>query len=92
MADEILSGSQLPPFPVTPHGSGYVMQYRLAIFVYRRLFRNLDYTLFKDYQNLKWSIQGFDGTPAEGTEQQMNAVLSLLDRLMEKEKSTLTGF
>lgn len=68
------------------------MQYRLAIFVYRRLFRNLDYTLFKDYQNLKWSIQGFDGTPAEGTEQQMNAVLSLLDRLMEKEKSTLTGF
>jgi hypothetical protein len=88
LADEILLGSQLPPFPVTPRGSSYVMQYRLGIFVYRRLFRNLDYALFKDCQNLKWSILGFDGTSAEGTEQQMDAVLSLLDRLMEEEKNT----
>ena len=96
LASEILAESQLPPHPVARHGSPYVMHYRLGVFIYRRLFGNLDSFLFKcepsnwikGQPSSGWSIEGFDGRPAGGTEQQMDAMLSLLDRLMEREKAT----
>jgi hypothetical protein len=85
LAEEILANCQLPTHPVT-HGSSYVMHFRLGVFVYRRLFHNVELALHKRNQNPGWVVEGFDGTPAAGTEQEMDTVISGLDRLIEREK------
>jgi hypothetical protein len=91
LSQEILDKCQLPEHPVSI-GSDYIMQYRLAVFVYRRLFQSLDRALSKRNPNPggaeTWSIEGFDGTAAQGSERQIDTVLSELDRLIEREKST----
>jgi hypothetical protein len=95
LSDEILAEANLPAHPVR-HGSPYVMHYRLAVFVYRRLFRSLDFVLHKrepsnwvkGTSSSGWYIDGFDGQPAQGTEQQIDALLSSLDVLMKNEKDT----
>jgi len=99
LSDEILSESKLPTHPV-PHASPYVMHYRLGVFVYRRLFRSLDFVLHKREPSnwvkgtvsSTWSIDGFDGQPAQGTEQQIDALLSSLDVLMKREKDAADRF
>lgn len=87
LSDEILAECKLPTHPV-PHASPYVMHYRLGVFIYRRLCHSLDFALSKRYQNPLWVLEGFDGTPASGTEQELDALLSYLDSLMLRERST----
>ena len=76
------------------------MHYRLGVFVYRRLFRSLDFVLHKREPS-NWvkgavssssSIDGFDGRPAQGTGRQIDALLSSLDRLMKREKDAADRF
>jgi len=88
LSEEILSECNLPTHPAQ-YGSPYVMQYRLGVFIYRRLCHSLEMALSKRNQNVGyWVLEGFDGTPAAGTEQDLNALLSYLDNLMERERST----
>jgi len=95
LSDEILAYSGLPKHPVRA-GTPYVMHYRLGVFVYRRLFRSTDLVLYKrepsnwvrGTASSGWYIEGFDGQSAQGTEQQIDALLALLDVLMKREKGT----
>ena len=87
LSEEILAGCKLPPHP-SSHGTGYIMQYRLGIFVYRRLFHKLNVALFKQPQQIIWVLEGFDGASAGGTEKDLDALLRHLDSLLEREKST----
>lgn len=91
LSEEILDKSQLPEQSgsIVPE---YVRHYHLGVFIYRRLFHSLDRALFKRNQNpmgpASWIIEGVDGASALGSEQQIDAVLAVLDILMEREKST----
>jgi hypothetical protein len=90
LSEEIFAECKLPTHPV-PHGSAYVMQYRLGVFIYRRLCHSLERALSKRNENVNagyWVLEGFDGTPAAGTEQQLDGLLSCLDNLMVREQST----
>jgi hypothetical protein len=96
LSDEILSESRLPQFPVVRFESPYVMHFRFAVFIYRRLFRSHDFVLYKrepsnwvrGTPSSQWSIDGFEGTSAQGTEEQIDALLSFLDSLLAREKDT----
>ena len=89
LSEDILEASKLPAHPAPRFGSsGYVMHCRLGVFIYRRLFRNWNFGLLKYNQNPGWVLDGFGGSSARGTEQQIDALLSLMDRLMERERST----
>jgi hypothetical protein len=86
LSEEIRAECKLPTHPV-PHGSAYVMQYRLGVFIYRRLCHSLEMALSKREQNIGyWLLEGFDGTPAAGTEQELDKLLSYLDDLMVRER------
>lgn len=93
LSEEILAETKLPTHPVQ-HGAAYVMHYRLAVFIYRRLCHSLEFALSKRNPNQSqnttsyWVLEGFDGTPAAGTEQEMDALLIYLDDLMAREKGT----
>ncbi len=96
LSDEILSESKLPQFPAVRFELPYVMHFRFAVFIYRRLFRSHDFVLYKrepsnwvrGTPSSQWSIDGFEGTSAQGTEEQIDALLSFLDSLMVREKDT----
>jgi hypothetical protein len=87
IAEEISAESKLPINPTT-YGSPYVEHFRLAVFIYRRLFQSSDLALFKRDRNPGWVLEGFQGTPAAGTEQELDAVLDVLDNIIEREKRT----
>jgi hypothetical protein len=87
LTEEILAECKLPPYPV-PYGAAYVMQYRLGVFIYRRLFHSVEFALSKRNQNPGWGLEGFDGTSAAGTEQELDAILILLNNLLVRERSS----
>ncbi len=92
LSEEILAETKLPTHPVQ-HGAAYVMQYRLGVFIYRRLCHSLETALSKRNPNQTqsadyWVLEGFDGTPAAATEQKLDALLAYLDNLMVREKGT----
>ena len=68
------------------------MQYRLGVFIYRRLCHSLEMALSKRNPNQTqtdyWVLEGFDGTPAAATEQELDTLLVYLDNLMVREKGT----
>ena len=91
LADEILSDSEMPAHPVA-HGSRYVMQHPLAAFVYMRLFQISGAAVSKRNQNFgsqnpSWVLESGTGAVALGMEEDMDRLMSLLDRLLEKERS-----
>jgi hypothetical protein len=91
LADEILAKSQMEPFPVSQFGTPNVNHLKLGLFVYRRLFRFSQHSVLihaRNAQNDQWVIEGFQGTSAEGTEQQLRALVSMLDGLVAREKET----
>jgi hypothetical protein len=90
LADEILAKSHMEPFPVPLFGTPNVNHYKLGLFVYRRLFRFAEHSLLLHARNppTQWVIEGFLGTSAEGTEQQLRALVSVLDDLVAREKNT----
>jgi hypothetical protein len=92
LADEILANSELPPHPALL-GSRYIMQYRLAVFVYMRLFNSSGAAVSKRNQNFgsqtpSWVLESGVGAAAGGTEEDMDRIMSQLDRLVEREKGT----
>lgn len=89
ISQEILTRSGMQPYPVQQFGTPYVAHYKLALFVYRRLFGCWPQSLFKRVRNSPaWAIEGFAGTSAEGTEQQLTDLISILDNLVVEEKAT----
>ena len=58
--------------------------------MYRRLFRFSEKSVRIHARNppTQWVIEGFLGTSAEGTEEQLRALVSVLDDLVAKEKNT----
>ena len=90
LSDEILAKSQLAPFPVGQYGTSYVNQHKLAVFAYRRLFNPAQHALNKlsrEHPPKVWLLEGFEGTSAEGSEQELTAVVSVLDGLVVAEKT-----
>lgn len=84
----------MEPFPVSQFGTPNVNHLKLALFVYRRLFCFSQHSLLihvRNAQTDQWIIEGFQGTSAEGTEQQLRALVSALDDLVAKEKETADG-
>jgi hypothetical protein len=91
LADEILAKSAMQPFPVPQFGTPNVNHLKLGLFVYRRLFCFSQHSLLIHARNLQtddWIIEGFQGTSAEGKEQQLRALVSFLDDLVAREKET----
>jgi hypothetical protein len=86
MATRILNDSQLPAHPA-PQGP-YVMQSSLAIFLYLRMFERPSSTLQKVKQDRTWHLEGV-GNLASGSEEQIDGLLSLLERLKETEQGTV---
>lgn len=88
VASEILSKSGMEPFPVQEYGTPNVDHYKLALFLYRRLFCLFERSLNKNLRNPPiWELVGFEGTCAVGGEEQMNSLISTLDELMINEKN-----
>jgi hypothetical protein len=90
LSDEILAKSQLAPFPVRQYGTPYVNHHKLAVFAYRRLFNPAQHALIKhsrEHPPTVWLLEGFEGTSAEGSEQQLTALVSVLDELVVAEKT-----
>src|SRR5271169_44225 len=94
MAQVILTESGLPAFPnKTPsvHGATpYVMHFRLALFVYKRLFGFFAPALRTSNMNdgANWMLNGEDATLACGSENQISGLVAYLDTLRESEKGT----
>ena len=88
LADEILGRSQMAPFPVMDHRIPNVNHYKLALFVYQRLFGLFERPVVKNVRNpAQWELVGFEGTAASGSEEQMDSLISVLDELIVSEKT-----
>jgi len=92
LAEEILAKSELPP-DTGSHGSRYIMQYRLAVFVYMRLFHSSGAAVSKrnqisSFEPPRWVLETGTGVAAEGTEGDMDRIMSGLDHLVETERVT----
>jgi len=85
----ILENSGLPAFPSSEPSGVYVMHYRLAVFIYLRLFRFQTYSVRRErvntYKPDRWSLTGGDYTLAVGTENQIDLLIADLDRHQESE-------
>ena len=96
LSEEILLKSGLPAHPAQQPGSS-VMHYSLGVFVYQRLFYRTNQILSKHNRNPgdplhpNWALAGWSATPAEGTEQQLDALVSELDQMIDRERSTADG-
>jgi hypothetical protein len=90
LSEEILGKSHMEAHPVSQYGTPYVDHHKLALFVYRRLFRSSEYSLLRHVRNppTQWILEGFEGTSAEGTERQLGDLVSVLDGLVVREKNT----
>jgi hypothetical protein len=89
VARQILETSGLPAFPNPgPAGSGYVMHYQLAVFLYQRLFRFLTMALQKQEQGTQWTLTGGPYALAVGTSEQMDLLIAHLEQLQKTENDT----
>lgn len=86
---EILTKSALPTYPPLP-GPGfspYVMNHRLAVFVYMRLFRLPTTALRLEDLDNSSTLSGGSGTLALGSKTQVENVLKQIDALLESEEA-----
>jgi hypothetical protein len=89
IAQEILVRSGLPAFPtrnLAPGFHPYVAQFRLAVFVYKRLFQQHAPALRVEQLTTDWVLQG-DGTTALGTKEQIDGLLQHIQKLLETEQA-----
>jgi hypothetical protein len=86
---EILARSGLPAFPPPrvpgPGFRPYAMNHRLALFVYKRLFRLPTAALRLDQIDDSWTLNGENATLALGSKPQMKGLLSQIDALLTSE-------
>ncbi len=92
MAQEILTHSGLPAFPnrMAPEYSAYrpyVMHFRLAVFVYKRLFRIGKGWLTTENTGSVWGVSGDGATLATGSKEQMEMLVGLLNGLLVSEEA-----
>jgi hypothetical protein len=66
----------------------YVMQLRLAVFVYMRLFQIPTTPLRKEKHDQGFWLVGDSGTLATGSDEEITGLLALLDQLIGTEKHT----
>jgi hypothetical protein len=92
MAQEILAKSGLPAFPNKEVSSSrpapYAMQYRLAVFVYERLFRLPAGALTVAGYESYWTLSGQHATLAVGSKEQVDALLDLVNSRLTSEETT----
>lgn len=89
VAREILTGSGLHAFsPTARERAPYVMHYRLAVFVYKRLFRFPAAALRVEQADPFWTLNGENATLAFGSKEQMEMLVGLLDKLLASEEVT----
>jgi hypothetical protein len=89
LSKEIAKSSQMEPFPTAAAGKSFVDSYKLGLFVYRRLFGQCKYSLINhalDHPPVEWTLEGFEGTSAKGTKQQLDTLVSILDALIIEEQ------
>jgi hypothetical protein len=94
VSQEILTKSEMKPFPVAQYGLANIDHRKLGLFVYRRLFGYTPHSLLKHARNpppADWCLEGFEGTSAVGTEQQLAELVSVLDDLIVREKTAADG-
>jgi hypothetical protein len=97
MATEILEGSCLPGFPnLSPNPAAepgfappYVMHYKLAIFVYERLFGLPTSALQVGRlgETGSWAIDGASTTLAQGQKERLEELLEQLNDLLDSQRS-----
>jgi hypothetical protein len=91
IAHEILTKSGLEAFPNRTAGPGpkfYVMHYRLAVFIYERLFLLQTGRLELNCSALPCTLNGEECTIATGSREQLEALTEELDRLRVSEGAT----
>jgi hypothetical protein len=93
LSQEILTRSGLPAFPLRSNQPGYqpyVMHFRLAVFVYKRLFRLQAPALRAEemYPGPNWILNGEGCTAALGTKEQIEGLVAQIDKLLDSEQAT----
>lgn len=90
LSDEILAKSGLKQSFLAAPDESFVDPYKLGLFIYRRLFRVWERSLTK-YSPTNpptyFVLEGFEGTSARGTDEQLTSVVTLLNELMVAERS-----
>ena len=92
MAQTILAESHLPAFPNRERSvrgpAPYVMHFRLAVFVYKRLFRFSAPALesFNLNDGSNWALNGEDATLACGSEEQVTHLVERINMLLAYQK------
>jgi hypothetical protein len=88
MAEMILKRSCLCPYPPKGTGPGprfYVMHNRLAVFIFRRLYRMSAPGLIVEETNSGWGLHGETATLAFGEKSQVQSIADYLDGLLQSE-------
>ncbi len=85
VAETVLLNSDLPPQQPSYSGT-YLNHYKLGIYIYQRLFETTEFALNKRNRNPGWSIEGYDGESAAGTEQEVDHVFEVLNELLDSQK------
>ena len=91
IAQEILVRSGLAAFPPRNAGPGFqphVTHFRLAVFVYKRLFQQSAPALRVEQMGTDWTIQGECCTAALRSKEQMVGLVAQIDKLRDAEKAT----
>ncbi len=91
IAREILAGSGLPAFPLKDMGPDIqpvVTHFRLAVFVYKRLFKQHAPALRVVPMEPHWTVQGEGCTAALGSKEQMDGLVAQIEKLLESEQAT----
>ncbi len=91
MAAQIASASGLPVFPTQP-GREYVMNCELANFVHLRLFHLPTSALRRETDRERCNLIGGSQTLAVATENEVQGLISIIDSLLESEKSRAVPF
>jgi len=91
LSEEITKRSQMEPFPTAPTEQHFANPYKLAVFIYRRLIGQHKYSLLQhalDHPPVQWILEGFEGTSARGTKQELETLVAVLDDLILTERNT----
>jgi hypothetical protein len=91
LSEEIIKRSPVETFPAAATGKPFVNPYKLGVFIYRRSFGQCKYSLLMralDHPPVEWTLEGFEGTSAKGTKQQLETLVSVLDNLVVEVRDT----
>ncbi len=87
MAEEILSGANLPAHPAPTLSRTYVMHLALAEFIYKRVMQ-LDpgHLVVSPMEGVRWVLSDGGRNLAAGSKEQMDGIVNLLNTCMETNK------